>query len=539
MKNINIIKLKKTFIFLCAFLTIFLMSGCKEKIKIEEAYPNNNVYYQVFVRSFADSDGDGIGDFKGIEAKLDYLKELGVTGLWLMPIHPAASYHGYDVLDYYEVNKDYGTMDDFEDLLNSAKEKGIKIIIDLVINHTARDHEWFKKALNNDLKYHNYYVFTKKMNNDIKLGSWGQNIWHKVGDEYFCGYFGDHMPDLNYENKEVRQEIYNIGRYWVEKGVSGFRIDAAQHLYGTNEYYETVYPYDPNIKFLSGFRDEMRKINPNFYITGEINLKAESIIAPYFEALDSPLDFPIAERIVQTATKTKSDAYVSVLKNIYNKYSTVDENFISAPFLRNHDEDRIATEYNGNIQKMKLAAEMLLTLPGSPIIYYGEEIGMFGSKSNGEKSNGVDVWDETRRLPINFGDNYTTTWFNDTNFNDVVRNKSVASVKEQLVDENSLLNTYKRILKVRDENIALKYGNSFEAYENNNYEIQGFYREISFGKSKQKVLVIHNISDVEVNISVKGKVIYISDINPNDYNKYNNITKFSPKSTIILDVTGE
>jgi len=145
----------------------------------------------------------------------------------------------------------------------------------------------------------------------------------------------------------------------------------------------------------------------------------------------------------------------------------------------------------------------------------------------------------SNKFDINFGDNYTTTWFNDTNFNDVVRNKNVASVKEQLVDENSLLNTYKRILKVRNENIALKYGNSFEAYENNNYEIQGFYREISFGKSKQKVLVIHNISDAEVNISLKGKVIYISDINPNDYNKYNNITKLSPKSTIILDVTGE
>lgn len=530
---------KKVLMFLCFFLIIFLSFGCQEKIKIEDAYPKNDVYYQVFVRSFADSNNDGIGDFKGIEEKLDYLKELGVTGLWLMPIHPSSSYHGYDVLDYYDVNQDYGTMADFEDLLKSANELGIKIIIDLVINHTARNHEWFKKALNNDPKYHNYYVFTKKMNNDIQFGSWGQNIWHKVGTEYFCGYFGDQMPDLNYENKEVREEVYNIGRYWLEKGVSGFRIDAAQHLYGTNEYYETVYPYDPNVKFLSNFKEEMEKINPNVYITGEINLKVESIIAPYFEAIDSPLDFPIAERIVQTATKTGSDAYVNAIKNIYKKYSSVDENFISAPFLRNHDENRIATEYNGNIEKMKLAAEMLLTLPGSPIIYYGEEIGMFGSKSNGEISNGVSVWDETRRLPINFGDKYTTSWFKDTNFNDVIRNKDVRSINEQLSDENSLLNTYKRILKVRNENIALRYGNSFEAYENNSYEIQGFYREFSFGKKTQKVLVIHNISEKEANIMAGGKVLYISNVNPIDYSKYNNITKLNPKTTIIFDVTGE
>ena len=122
-----------------------------------------------------------------------------------MPINTAASYHGYDVIDYYDVNSDYGTMAEFESLLNKAKEKGIKIIIDLVINHTSRYHEWFQKALNNDPKYRNYYVFSNKVSSDIQYGSWGQNILHKVISEYFCVYFSDQMPDLNYENKEVRE----------------------------------------------------------------------------------------------------------------------------------------------------------------------------------------------------------------------------------------------------------------------------------------------------------------------------------------------
>lgn len=520
-----------------SLLLLVLLSftfGCKKDEDLTKIYPNNDVYYQVFVRSFADSNNDGIGDFKGLEDKLDYLKDLGITGLWLMPINPATSYHGYDVLDYYDVNSEYGTMAEFESLLKKAKEKDIKIIIDLVINHTSRQHDWFKKALNGDSKYRNYYVFSQKMSSDIQFGSWGQNIWHKVGDEYFCGYFTDQMPDLNYENKEVREEVYNIGRFWVEKGVSGFRIDAAQHLYGLNEYYETVYPYEPNIKFLSNFRDEMRKINPEFYITGEINLKTESIIAPYFEGIDSPLDFPIAERIVSTANKKASSAYVDVLIDIYDKYRKYDPNFISAPFLRNHDEDRIASEYNNDLSKMKLAAEMLLTLPGSPIIYYGEEVGMFGTKSNGEKSNGVDIWDETRRLPLNFGDSYTTKWFADTAFKDVVKNKNVKSVTEQLKEENSILNTYKNILKVRNENVALRYGNTIEKYQNSTSEIQGFYREFTYNDIYQKVLVIHNLSEKELDITVSGKVLYVSG-----NQSATTISKIAPKSTIILDVSGE
>ena len=238
----------------------------------------------------------------------------------------------------------------------------------------------------------------------------------------------------------------------------------------------------------------MELINKDFYLTGEVNVKAESICAPYFEGLDSPLDFPIAEKVVSTALKTGSTSYVSNLMTIYKRYSSVDPNFISAPFLRNHDEDRLANEFNGDISKLKLVSEMLLTLPGSPIIYYGEETGMYGSKSNGESAYDVSVWDETRRLPINFGDSYTTTWFNDPSFIDVEKNKSVASIKDQLIDKDSLLSTYKNILNVRNNNIALKYGNNITEYENNSYELQGFYRELLINDISQKVLVIHNLS---------------------------------------------
>lgn len=515
------------------FLTLFVIFGvaCKKEPKLDEINPLNDVYYQIFVRSFADSDNDGIGDFNGITAKLDYLSDLGITGLWLMPIHPSTTYHGYDVIDYYTVNPDYGTIEDFNNLCVKAHEKGIKVIIDLVINHTSSENEWFKKALADDPKYKDYYVFTNASTSGL-LGSWGQNIWHMSGTKKYCGYFSSTMPDLNYLSKTVQDEVFNIGNYWLQKGVDGFRIDAAQHLYGTNEYVGYSFDFYDNILFLKKFRQKMQEIKSDVYITGEINLTMESIVKEYFLGIDSPLDFPIANKVTSTAKSNSNVNYVKSLEKIYNSYRSIDEDFISAPFLRNHDENRLASEFDGNIDKLKLAAEMLLTLPGSPILYYGEEIGMYGSKSNGEVSNGVSIWDETRRLPINFGDEYTTTWFNDSLFEDVNKNKNIASVKEQELDENSLLFTYKEILKIRNNNIALKYGNSFVPYENNNGNLQGFYREYEYEKQYQKVLVIHNLSNSDIPLpEIDGTIIYLSG---NDV--LINITSIPKKSTIIFDL---
>lgn len=526
--------IKKIANIILGLLILFIVSGCKKSPDLNEINPRNDVYYQIFVRSFADSDGDGVGDFKGIAEKLDYLADLGITGIWLMPIHPSPTYHGYDVMDYYDVNPDYGTMADFTQMCAKAHDKGITVMIDLVVNHTSSENEWFTKALNDDPKYKDYYVFTEQSTTG-KLGSWGQNIWHSKNGKKYCGYFSDTMPELNFMNKEVIDEIYSIGQFWLENGVGGFRLDAAQHFYGTNEYLGYNFDFYDNIYFLKDFRKKMREYNPNVYITGEVNLLTESIVKEYFLGLDSPLDFPIASKVVAAGNSNGNLNYIRGLIKIYNTYRVMDKNFIGAPFLRNHDENRLATEYDGNIAKLKLAAEMLLVLPGSPIIYYGEEVGMFGAKSVGELSHGTAIWDETRRLPLNFGDQYTTSWFADEAFNDVGRNKAVKSIAQQLLEEDSLLHTYKAIIKVRNENIALKYGNNIIVYENNTSQLQGFYREYRYEDSYQKVLVFHNLSlfvqDLPV---VKGTIIYASG-----RLDFTNMTQIAPKSTVIIDVSGE
>lgn len=526
--------IRKILSFVCFIFIIFTIQGCKKAPDLTEINPRNDVYYQLFVRSFADSDGDGIGDFNGIIEKLDYLVDLGITGIWLMPIHPSPTYHGYDVIDYYDVNPEYGTLDDFRNLCDKAAAKGINVMIDLVVNHSSNLNEWFLKALAGDKKYEDYYVFTDLPTNG-KLGSWGQNIWHVTEGKKYCGYFSNTMPDLNFFNEEVIDEIYRIGKFWIENGVGGFRLDAAQHFFGTNEYLGYSVDFYDNILFLRDFRKKMREYDPDIYITGEINLLTESIVKEYYIGLDSPLDFPIASKVVSAGASNGSLNYIKGLSRIYDTYSGVDKNFISAPFLRNHDENRLATEYDGNIDKLKLVAEMLMVLPGSPIIYYGEELGMYGSKSNGEISNGIAIWDETRRLPFNFGDDLTTTWFADETFPDVVLNQAVKPVSEQLLDEQSLLNTYRAIIKLRNENIALKYGNNITVYENNTSQLQGFYREYQYEDLYQKVLVFHNLSLYEQELpTVNGTIIYVSG-----KKEFTNITTIAPKSTIVIDVSGD
>ena len=525
--------IKNKLTLLLLVFVLLVISGCgPKKDPLREAFPRNDIYYELFVRSFADSDGDGIGDFQGLIAKLDYLESLGVTGLWLMPIHPSPSYHGYDVIDYYDVNPDYGTLDDFKQLLKETKKRGIKIMLDMVFNHSSDQHPWFKAALANDAQYRDYYTFATPTTNRSLLGRWGQNIWHHQDDQYYVGYFSPSMPDLNFFNKEVHKEIAAISQFWLDLGVSGFRLDAAAHFYGINEYQNQRYDDYENIIFLQVLRNNLRKLNSQFYLTGEIYITAESIVAPYFRGLDSPLDFPVALKTSTIAGANGSTTYVNSLIKIYELYAKENPAFISAPFLFNHDMDRVADQLGGDMEKMKLAAEMLLVLPGSPILYYGEEVGMHGVKANGELSQGIAVWDETRRLPFPFGDEYETTWFTDSNFPSVLANQKLKPLSLQITEPTSLFKTYQQMIAVRKANPALYYGNHLSPYEKNNYQLQGFYREFSYLNHYQKVLVIHNLSRQAQAIEALGTILYLS--NTTDFT---DVCEIPPKSTIIFDVS--
>lgn len=492
-------------------LMLIAISGCHKPIIDNEEEGFNGSIYQVFVRSFADSNGDGIGDLNGITDKLPYLKELGVSALWLMPIHPSPTYHGYDVLDYYAINPEYGTLEDFKHLVKEANKVNIKIFLDMVFNHTSDQHEWFKLALKNDEKYRSYYNFVPSSQ---PTGAY----WHNFGNNKYYGFFSSTMPDLNFFNDDLQDEIIKIASFWANLGIEGFRLDGALHFYGENEYPGKAYDYFDNIIFLKKLNEKMKQINKNFFLLGEVWTDYK-IFSDYMRSL-CPLDFELSNIITDTASKSGNYDYVRMIINRQDYYQTINPNYVNAPFLKNHDQDRLASLITDDFRKLRLAAEMLLTLPGTPIIYYGEEIGMKGYKSNGP------IWDETRRLPFIWGDQSTTTWFK-SNIND-----SLISASEQSSNPTSLLATYQRINQLRNNLVALKYGNTITLYEHNNYRLQGFYREYNNGNIKQKLLILHNLSnDFLPMVEYNGKIIYVTN-----QEKPNELVEIPPKTTVIIEM---
>ena len=520
--------MKKGILLLMMFSLMITLSACGEPeeiievpdievIDFNEIYPEMGVYYQMFVRSFADSDDDGIGDFNGITENLDYLVDLGIDSIWLMPIHPSPTYHGYDVTDYYGVNSDYGTMEDFELLLDESEKVGINIIIDFVINHSSSQHPWFQGWLNGDPEYAGYYrsIYDSDIRYDQNPG-----IWHFIGNnEYYAGHFGSGMPDLNWSNLEVQNEMVNIAEFWLEKGVDGFRLDAAIHLEGYGEVMPPTVGITSTLNKLEWFEFKLEEINPDVFIVGEI-WSSFSEFSKFYQSIDSALNFETGGEIVSVINRGFSTDYVDTLISHYAIIKGIDSTGIDSPFLYNHDQDRIASILNGNQGKLKLAAEMLLTLEGNPFIYYGEEIGMFGTKTYGPT-----IWDETRRLPLLFGNEYETSWIVDN------YNSSVADIDTQLADENSILYTYKTLLNVRQENPALKYGELIASPYTNN-ALQTFYRVFDYdADNQQKVLVMHNVTESEYNFGmIEGEVIYYSG----GIDNYNGV--ISAQSTVIIIV---
>jgi len=495
--------MKKITVLILTMLSVFTLTACKEEEPIEtldfnELYPNHRNYYQVFVRSFADSDNDGIGDFNGIKENLDYFVDLGVEGLWLMPIHPSPSYHGYDIDDYYAVNSDFGTLEDFEALTAAAEEKGIDIIIDYVLNHSSDTHPWFEAFKRGEEPYDEYY---RRIETDDERygsrGSWGQTIWHSLGDgTYYAGYFGGHMPDLNWSNEAVQQEMLDVALYWMDLGVSGFRLDAAMHLQARNEVPSGYIAFQETLFQLEYWEFQLKEAYPEAYVVGEI-WEDFDLYKEFFAVMDSAFHFDFGHLVVNTINRGHNDEYAEQLIDWHEASLAISPDAIEAPFLRNHDQNRIASNgsdgapnIGDDLAGLKLAAEMLLTVPGNPYIYYGEELGM-----KGEAYNQAPIWDATIRLPMLFETDYKTTWTSDLWGYEDTYNQDVASVETQQEDETSLYNVYRKLLHLRQDSLALKYGTMLE-YEQNHAGLQGFYRLFDYDEDHQDVvLVLHNVSE--------------------------------------------
>lgn len=477
--------MKKKIISLVLVTAMFasMLTGCEQKKQDEgsqvvenvmeyDYYQDLNViddnyrnFYEIFVYSFYDSDGDCIGDLQGVIEKLDYVEYMGFNGIWLMPIMPSPTYHKYDVTDYCAIDEAYGTMEDFEQLVAECHERGINVVIDFVINHSSSKHPWFTQACDylRDLEdgqepnvaecpYVDYYHFSKEKE--------ASTFYQVSGTEwYYEGAFESGMPDLNLQSDAVRKEIQEIAKFWIDKGVDGFRMDAVR-------YYDRA-GVQANNEVLNWIYSECTKLNPDFYMVSEAWEPLGTITQYYGSKTPSMFNFDAGQATGMLFKAGKGympvGDYIDQLIAYDKRFSEQNPDYIDAPFLTNHDMGRVAEACVNNERNMKMAAGLMMMMNGNPFVYYGEEIGM----------NSTSDKDENKRLPMYWSDIVragTTDGPPDCNLGIT---SSFEAVDEQLKDGHSLLNYYRHAIRLRNENPEIARGEikKIEALCTDNYGV--------------------------------------------------------------------
>ncbi len=407
------------------------------------------IFYEIFVRSFYDSDGDGIGDLNGLIEKLDYLNDgdpttttdLGVTGIWLMPIMASPSYHGYDVTDYYQVNPEYGTNEDFLRLMDEAYARGIRVIVDFVMNHTSDEHPWFVESRNPDSPYRDWYIWEES--DPGWRGPIGQQVWHTTPTGAYYGIFWHKMPDLNFTNPDVTAAIYDAARFWLEEmGADGFRLDAIKHLVEDGQIQEHS---NSTLAWLRDFYTFYKSVDGNAFAIGEVWSENPQISASYVsEEVDTVFEFKLALDILNSSKVGIGTMFAKTLQEVTEQYPPG----MVGTFITNHDQNRVMSQLDGDVGKAKIAASLLLTSPGIPFIYYGEEIGMMGVKP-----------DEDIRRPMQWcSDGPGVCFTNGTPWRAPYEDYETRSVALQESDPDSLLNHYRSLIHLRHQYPALSAG---------------------------------------------------------------------------------
>jgi glycosidase len=450
---------------------------------------NDQVFYELFVRSFYDGDGNGIGDFSGLMKKLDYLNsgnpssttDLGITAIWLMPIMPSPSYHGYDVTDYKSINQDYGNNAQFKAFLDSAHARGIKVIIDLVLNHTSNQHPWFVNSESGaSAAYRNWYIW--KTTNPGFNGPWGEQVWYSYGGSYYYGVFTNTMPDLNYYNADVNTAIMGVVDYWLDSvKVDGFRLDGAKYICEDG----TVLQDAPEtFTFWRTFRTHYKGENPNAMTVGEV-WSTTSQVVPYVDGtgLDFCFEFDAASDIISSINSGNP----AVIKNQMDNVVTKSYPFLQyGTFLTNHDQVRILSQLNNNINYSKLAASLLLTLPGIPFLYYGEEIGM---TSNSD--------DPSKRTPMQWTNGTNAGFTTGGPWEGINSNFTTNNVQTMSADTNSILSWYKKLIRIREQYTSLRRG-TYLPMSCTNSSIYSFGRNYINGNTQEFTIPVHNFSSAIV-----------------------------------------
>lgn len=514
-----------------------------------------NVIYQIYPKSFKDSNNDGYGDLKGIISKLDYIKNLGVDYIWLTPIYKSPQRdNGYDVADYTSIDERYGTMEDFEQLISQCKSRGINIMLDMVFNHTSSEHYWFKKALENDKKYKDYYIFKESKSTNPPtnwVSKFGGNAWEKVRDtnEYYLHLFDVSQPDLNWENNELVEEIYKIMNFWLDKGIKGFRFDVI-NLISKPEVYEDDDSGDGRKFYTDGrnIHKYLKELNKNTFgkvedtvTVGEMSSTGVEHCIRYSNPEEKELDmvFNFHHLKVDYDAGDKwslMDFDFLELKKILNYWQVEIEKGQgwNALFWCNHDQPRIVSRFGDDTNYHKESAKMLATtihlMRGTPYIYQGEEIGMtnayFDSISDYRDVESLNYYkilkdkniDENKilkilesksrdnsRTPIqwdtteNGGFSKSTPWIN------VIKNYKDINVESVLKDEDSIFYHYKKLIGLRKERDVIAYGNYKPILEKDE-NIFAYIRSYQ----NDNLLVINNFFNKDLKLDISE---YLNDTN--------------------------
>lgn len=453
-------------------------------------------FFEIFVYSYYDSDGDGIGDIQGLIQKLDYINDgddtttddFGINGIWLMPIMPSTTYHKYDVIDYYDIDPEYGTLDDFKKLIEECHNRDIKVIIDMVINHTSSEHEWFttacdylkgldgKEPSESECPYFAYYNFSKE-----KVAEYYYSV--PGTDWYYEGKFWSGMPDLNLANPAVRQEFDAITDFWMEIGVDGFRLDAAKEYYSDDT--------AANVEVLSWFNDMVKAKDENTYIVAEVWTGID-VYAKYYESgIDSIFDFGFADsdgliaNVVKGLGGKNATSYGKSVASLEERFGKYNENYIDAPFYTNHDTGRSAGYYNGENaeSQLKMSAALNLFMSGSVFVYYGEELGMKGSGK-----------DENKRAPMYWTQDAEAEGMCDGPKDMDEVEMIYPSLEEQKEDSYSIYNFYKQAVLLRNRYPEIARGTVTFIEELSDKNVCVIMKEYE----GSKILLAFNISNEEM-----------------------------------------
>lgn len=447
---------------------------------------NYRTFYQIFVGSFSDSNRDGIGDLRGVINRMDYLndgdinsgKSLGIQGIWLSPIFASPSYHKYDTSDYYKIDWRFGLESDLVELADLCEERNVKLILDLVLNHTSSQHKWFTEFKNSRMsgdtsnKYYDYYTCVTAAE---KVGG---RTYQKIAgiDGYYEINFSGDMPELNYDNPEVREEMLNVAKYYIDLGIDGFRFDAVKYIY----YGDTA----KCVEFWEWFMGELRAYKPDIYCVGECWSSDNEVIS-YYEAMNC-FNFTMSSaegKVVEAVRSSNVYNYARYIESYQDRIQDKNPNGMIMGFLSNHDQDRIAGAFVTE-NHMRMAANLYLLCSGSPMIYYGEEIGIRGSR-------GSAMTDANRRLAMLWGDGDLIK--NPVGSTYPEKSQIQTTVADQIVDENSLYSYYCKLIAIRHKHPEIARGD-YTAFSCGSNKLGGFIVEYE----GETILIIHNASTTEM-----------------------------------------